>query len=92
MQRTLRWGVRLTSGTEASRTAESPPDWATTPPAFRPCEPAELPTGFSVGYRFTVPLIDTSTCLGYLLRRLDPPGGTAERRLLASLGTPSRPL
>ncbi|MFD7087285.1 FAD-dependent oxidoreductase [Streptomyces sp. NPDC059896] len=78
-------GVRLTSGIEASRTAEAPPDWATTLPGFRPCEPTELPAGFSTGYRFTVPLIDMPTYLGYLLRRLDAAGGTVERRRLASL-------
>jgi D-amino-acid oxidase len=81
-------GVRLTSGIEASRTAEAPPDWATTLPGFRPCEPAELPTGFSAGYRFTVPLIDMPTYLDYLRRRLDAAGGTVERRRLASLADP----
>lgn len=78
-------GVRLTSGVEASRTAEEPPDWATTLPGFRPCEPAELPAGFSAGYRFTVPLIDMPTYLDHLLRRLDAAGGTVERRRLNSL-------
>ncbi|MHC6627484.1 FAD-dependent oxidoreductase [Streptomyces globosus] len=78
-------GVRLTSGIEASRTAEAPPDWATTLPGFRPCETAELPAGFSTGYRFTVPLIDMPTYLAYLRRRLDAAGGTVERRRLASL-------
>ncbi|MEV2202021.1 FAD-dependent oxidoreductase [Streptomyces fradiae] len=78
-------GVRLTGGIEASRTAEEPPDWATTLPGFRPCAPAELPAGFSAGYRFTVPLIDMPTYLDYLLRRLDDAGGTVERRRLASL-------
>lgn len=78
-------GVRLTSGIEASRTAESPPDWATALPGFRPCEPAELPAGFTAGYRFTVPLIDMPAYLEYLLRRLRASGGTVERRRLASL-------
>ncbi|WP_432084805.1 FAD-dependent oxidoreductase [Streptomyces sp. bgisy095] len=78
-------GVRLTSGIEASRTAEEPPDWATSLPGFRPCEPADLSAGFSVGYRFTVPLIDMPAYLYYLLRRLDAAGGTVERRRLASL-------
>ncbi|MGW6389700.1 FAD-dependent oxidoreductase [Streptomyces sp. NPDC055103] len=78
-------GVRLTSGIEASRTAEAPPDWATTLPSFRPCESAELPTGFTAGYRFTVPLIDMPAYLGYLLRRLDAAGGTVERRRLDSI-------
>jgi D-amino-acid oxidase len=78
-------GVRLTSGIEASRTAEAVPDWATTLPGFRPCEPAELPAGFTAGYRFTVPLIDMPTYLDYLMRRLHDAGGTVERRRLASL-------
>ncbi|MFD6076058.1 FAD-dependent oxidoreductase [Streptomyces hydrogenans] len=78
-------GVRLTSGIEASRTAEAPPDWATTLPGFRPCAPTELPAGFSAGYRFTVPLIDMPTYLTYLLRRLDAAGGMVERRRLSSL-------
>ncbi|MFJ8789022.1 FAD-dependent oxidoreductase [Streptomyces sp. NPDC102462] len=78
-------GVRLTSGIEASRTAEAAPDWATTLPGFRPCEPAELPAGFTAGYRFTVPLIDMPAYLDYLLRRLRDAGGTVEQRQLASL-------
>ncbi|MFF5105587.1 FAD-dependent oxidoreductase [Streptomyces sp. NPDC000134] len=78
-------GVRLTSGIEASRTAEAAPDWATTLPGFRPCERAELPAGFTAGYRFTVPLIDMPTYLDYLLRRLRDAGGVVERRRLTSL-------
>ncbi|WP_338671714.1 FAD-dependent oxidoreductase [Streptomyces sp. SCSIO 30461] len=78
-------GVRLTSGIEASRTAEAPPDWATALPGFRPCDLTELPAGFSAGYQFTVPLIDMPTYLDYLLRRLDAAGGTVGRRRLASL-------
>ncbi|MBB1253462.1 FAD-binding oxidoreductase [Streptomyces sp. OF3] len=78
-------GVRLATGIEASRTAEAPPDWATALPGFQPCEPADLPTGFTAGYRFTVPLIDMPTYLDYLLGRLHTAGGTIERRRLASL-------
>lgn len=77
--------VRLTSGIEASRTAGSPPDWGTTLPGFRPCEPTELPTGFTAGYRFTVPLIDMPAYLDYLQCRLRAAGGTVEQRRLASL-------
>lgn len=57
----LATGVGLTRGIEASRTAEVPPDRATTLPGFRPCEQAELPAGCTDGYRFTVPLIDVPT-------------------------------
>ncbi|MCX4568222.1 FAD-binding oxidoreductase [Streptomyces viridodiastaticus] len=82
-------GVRLTSGIEASRTAEAAPDWATTLPGFRPCERAELPAGFTAGYRFTVPLIDMPTYLDYLLRRLSDAGGVLEQRRLTSLSDAS---
>ncbi|MFE5591191.1 FAD-dependent oxidoreductase [Streptomyces sp. NPDC056549] len=78
-------GVRLTSGIEASRTAAAPPHWATVLPGYRPCEPAELPTGFTTGYRFNVPLIDMPTYLGYLLHRLHAAGGTVERGRVTSL-------
>ncbi|MFD5237245.1 FAD-dependent oxidoreductase [Streptomyces tendae] len=81
-------GVRLTSGIEASRTAETAPDWATTLPGFRPCEPAELPDGFTSGYRFTVPLIDMPSYLDYLLRRFRDTGGVVEQRRLTSLSDP----
>ncbi|MGW5442409.1 FAD-dependent oxidoreductase [Streptomyces asiaticus] len=77
-------GVRLTSGIEASRDADSPPDWARALPGFRPAEPAELPAGFTSGYRFTVPLIDMPVYLDYLQRRLREAGGTIERRRLSS--------
>ncbi|MFI5754225.1 FAD-dependent oxidoreductase [Streptomyces sp. NPDC051569] len=78
-------GVRLASGIEASRTAEVPPDWAATLPGFRPCEPPELPAGFTAGYRFTVPLIDMPVYLDHLLRRLRAAGGKVEQQRLASL-------
>ncbi|MBA9047192.1 hypothetical protein BJ996_003923 [Streptomyces phaeogriseichromatogenes] len=78
-------GVRLTSGIEASRTAEAAREWATTLPGFQPCERAELPAGFTVGYRFTVPLIGMPTYLDYLLRRLRDAGSAVEQRGLTSL-------
>ncbi|MFB4269640.1 FAD-dependent oxidoreductase [Nonomuraea sp. GTA35] len=78
-------GVRLTNGMEASRTAQHPPDWATGLPGFQPCTPAELPEGFTTGYRFTVPLIDMPTYLGYLQQRLEEAHVTIELRTLSSL-------
>ncbi|MFI9587907.1 FAD-dependent oxidoreductase [Streptomyces sp. NPDC052236] len=77
-------GVRLTSGIEASRHAAAPPDWATTLPGFAPAEPAQLPAGFTSGYRCTVPLIDMPVYLDYLQRRLRDAGGTIEQRRLQS--------
>jgi D-amino-acid oxidase len=78
-------GVRLTSGIEASRQADAPPDWATTLPGFRPCAAAELPPGYNSGYRFTVPLIDMPVYLDYLQRRLADAGARVEQRRLRSL-------
>lgn len=78
-------GVRLTSGIEASRHADSPPDWATSLPGFRPCEPSELPPGYTSGYRFTVPLVDMPVYLDYLQRRLADTGAYIEQRRLRSL-------
>ncbi|MFI0721725.1 FAD-dependent oxidoreductase [Streptomyces sp. NPDC021224] len=77
-------GVRLTSGIEASRHADSPPDWATSLPGFRPCELSELPAGFTSGYRFTVPLIDMPVYLVYLQRRLAGAGASVEQRRVHS--------
>jgi D-amino-acid oxidase len=39
------------------------------------CETAELPEGFVTGWRFTAPLIDVPTYLGYLQRRLQAASG-----------------
>lgn len=77
-------GVRLTSGIEASRDAESLPGWARALPGFRPAEPTELPAGFTSGYRFTVPLIDMPVYLDYLQCRLRKAGGSIEQRRLSS--------
>ncbi|MDX3850308.1 FAD-dependent oxidoreductase [Streptomyces sp. AK02-01A] len=78
-------GVRLTSGIEASRHSEDPPEWATTLPGFRPVGCGELPAGFASGYRFTVPLINMPTYLAYLQGRLLAAGGTITRGSLRSL-------
>nr|WSX78552.1 FAD-binding oxidoreductase [Streptomyces sp. NBC_00899] len=78
-------GVRLTSGIEASRHADAPPDWATALPEFRPCTAAELPPGYTSGYRFTVPLVDMPVYLDYLQRRLADAGARVDQRRLRSL-------
>ncbi len=78
-------GVRLVGGTEASRHEDGPPDWAVSLPGFQPCAIAELPAGFTAGYRATVPLVDMPVYLGYLQHRLRDLGGTFEQRRLSSL-------
>jgi D-amino-acid oxidase len=82
-------GVRITSGIEASRHADAPPDWATTLPGFQPCEPDTLPPGFTAGYRFEVPLIDMPVYLGYLQGRLLSAGATLAQGTVTDLDDPT---
>lgn len=79
-------GVRLTSGIEASRHADAPPDWATALPEFRPCTATELPPG--------TPPLHCSSGRHAGLPRLPPAaaggrgseGRTARLRSLAEVG------
>ncbi|WP_069461849.1 FAD-dependent oxidoreductase [Actinacidiphila rubida] len=82
-------GVRITSGIEASRHADAPPDWATTLPGFQPCEPDALPPGFTTGYRFEVPLIDMPVYLDYLQTRLIAACATLTQAAVTSLDDPA---
>lgn len=68
-------GVRLATGIAASRTEQSEPiDWVTAMEGARPCDPAELPTGFVGGWRLAVPIVSMTVYLGYLLARLNRAG------------------
>ncbi|MFD9107038.1 FAD-dependent oxidoreductase [Streptomyces bottropensis] len=78
-------GVRMVSGVEAARTQMPLPDWSSLLPSFQVCQREELPAGFASGYRFTVPLIDMSAYLPYLLDRFQSAGGSVERGTIRSL-------
>lgn len=78
-------GVRITSGVEASRHADAPPEWATALPGFQPCALDALPPGFTTGYRFEVPLIDMPVYLAYLQTRLLATGATITRATVTDL-------
>lgn len=78
-------GVRVLSGIEASRVPTEAPDWADMVDDIRPCEPAELPSGFHTGWRFSAPLVDMPVYLSYLLDRLKNGGGSIEVAQIASL-------
>ncbi|MGP4083848.1 FAD-dependent oxidoreductase [Streptomyces sp. KR55] len=78
-------GVHMVSGIEAARTHASAPDWSSLLPDFRICTSEELPTGFTNGYRFTVPLIDMPVYLQYLLNRFRSAGGVVQRGTIRSL-------
>src|SRR5258707_300677 len=48
-------GVRLVSGLEAGADDSGAPDWARGVRDFRSCERAELPDGYTSGWRYTIP-------------------------------------
>ncbi|WP_019853193.1 FAD-dependent oxidoreductase [Actinopolyspora mortivallis] len=70
-------GVHSTLGTVASRTGfpESPPGSLGLLDGVRPCGAGELPSGFVVGLRATVPLVDMPRYLEYLTDRFLEAGG-----------------
>jgi D-amino-acid oxidase len=54
-------------------------------PELRPADPADVPEGFAVGFRATVPMIDMPQYLDYLTRRLTAAGCQIEAREVRSL-------
>jgi len=59
--------------------------WAGLIPDLRPADPADLPDGFEVGLRSTLPMIDMPHYLDYLTRRLNVAGCDVEPRSVRSL-------
>lgn len=57
--------------------AELPPQVALIPD-LRPADPADLPGGFTTGFRSTLPMIDMPQYLNYLTRRVAAAGGEIE--------------
>ena len=83
-------GVRLVAGVEASRTMSAPPDFLVMLDDVRACGEAELPDGFVIGWRYTVPLIDMDVYLPYLCDRLDTAGGSIHKQPVAMLREAAR--
>jgi D-amino-acid oxidase len=80
-------GVRLAPAVAVGELAE---DAATSSvaeliPDLRPADPADVPEGFAVGFRATVPMIDMPQYLDYLTRRLTAAGCQIEAREVRSL-------
>jgi D-amino-acid oxidase len=69
----------LAENAAASSAAELIPD-------LRPADPADVPEGFGVGFRATMPMIDMPQYLDYLTRRLAAAGCHIEAREVRSLG------
>src|SRR5258708_4151790 len=59
-------GVRLVHGIEASISQVELPAWARQMPQFAECAADELPPGYTTGWRYTLPLLNMETYLGYL--------------------------
>lgn len=72
-------GVMIRRGRLAGRTPLPPPG------DFPPCGVDELPPGFAVGFRATLPLVDMVVYLEYLTARLTAAAGSVVLRPVASL-------
>lgn len=82
-------GVHLSTGVEAYQNMDAAPRWATEVPDFADCGLGEFPTGYRGAWRYTIPLIDMPSYLGYLARRLGHTGGGIDViSPLASLSVP----
>lgn len=80
-------GVRMTPNVEFLEPGGDPsllPDWAAHIPDFRVAREDEVPPG-RVGWVFTVPVIDTSVYLRWLVGRLEARGIAIETRRVGSL-------
>jgi D-amino-acid oxidase len=78
-------GVRMASGREVSRTPLEAYNWMELLPGLRPCEPSELPDGFTSGWHYTAPVATMPVYLDYLRARFERAGGTLEVAAVRSL-------
>jgi D-amino-acid oxidase len=83
-------GVRIASGIHVFRGSPAPPDWLAELGGYRPCQPHELPPGFSSGWRYAAPLVHMPTYLGYLRARFEHAGGRLAVASVASLAGAAR--
>jgi D-amino-acid oxidase len=80
-------GVRMTTGVELLEPGGDPslvPEWAAHIPDFREARADEVPPG-RVAWVFTVPVVDTSVYLRWLVGRLEARGIAIEMRRVGSL-------
>ncbi|MEU8995938.1 FAD-dependent oxidoreductase [Streptomyces caniferus] len=64
--------------------------WYAAVPGLRRASAAELPEGYTAGWRARTPLVDMPAHLRYLEKRLTAAGGTVERREVTSLAEAGR--
>jgi D-amino-acid oxidase len=81
-------GLQTVSGREVSRTPLEPDYWTQhLLPDLRPCQPAELPDGFTGGWHYSAPLATMPVYLEYLRTRFEQAGGTIEVTAVPSLAS-----
>ncbi|MGE5292465.1 MAG: FAD-dependent oxidoreductase [Micromonosporaceae bacterium] len=78
-------GVRIAGGVEVSRGPAVPPEWGAALAEFRPCQAAEVPAGYTTGWRFAAPLVEMPVYLSYLSARFTAAGGRLEAGVVRSL-------
>jgi D-amino-acid oxidase len=84
-------GVRIADGIQVFRgSPDAPPDWIADLGGYRPCGAAELPPGFSSGWRYAAPLTHMPTYLGYLRARFERAGGRLGVGTVGSLAGAAR--
>jgi D-amino-acid oxidase len=83
-------GVGLVRGIQASEKVTLPPEWSAEVGQFEPCPVERLPASYLSGWRFSVPIIDMSRHLAYLLDRFQSIGGQIEVRHVEQLGIEAR--
>jgi D-amino-acid oxidase len=78
-------GVRMSDVLEMLPTATPDPWWVSAVDGFHHADLAELQPGYTDGYAFAAPVIDTGIYLDYLLRRFQAEGGLIETRTVGDL-------
>ncbi|MFF5227485.1 FAD-dependent oxidoreductase [Dactylosporangium sp. NPDC000521] len=68
-------GVELMDGVEACRTPQAPSPYLAWLPGVRTCGPEDLRPGFTMGWRYRIPVVDMPVYLAYLFGRLQRAGG-----------------
>ncbi len=80
-------GVSLRNGLLLGNPGEtSEPPWAPSVPGYRPCSAAELPPGFSMGFRAALPFVDMPVYLAWLSAQVASRGGVVEYGFVDQLG------
>jgi D-amino-acid oxidase len=90
-------GVRTADGVVAVRdiltgpaAGPAPPHWVSGLTGLGACDPAQLPPGFTSGWRFTAPLVNMPVYLDYLRGRFENAGGQLEIGTVTSLAEAAR--